>query len=170
VSRIQLQAAALDGQHCTVAVAAESSASPPVLFEVRRKARRSLPAQGGLGVGGPRFFSMWYPLVEKEASGLVDAARKGLMPQEYVEAIVVLKEGAHRGPTKQWLASHGLAAASMRAGLLASGAKSSFQSAFGADLREVDNPQHGKIDLPIPDELQEYIISISIQPNPRYHP
>lgn len=91
------------------------------------------------------------------------------MPQEYVEAIVVLKDDASRALMEKWLESRGLGAARMRAGLLATGAKSSFQSAFGTDLREVDNPGHGKIDLPVPDELREYIISITIRPNPQYH-
>ena len=65
---------------------------------------------------------------------------------------------------ERWLAERGLQVMPMRAGLLVTGSRETFERAFGVDLGGQELP----FSLPVPDALRDAVAAISIRRPPGY--
>ncbi len=85
------------------------------------------------------------------------------MNDDFVESILLWNEKGSSNSVIQWLQEHGLSTTPMRAGLLITGRRERFETAFSVDLKNVEPP----LKLPVPEELKEHVASIGI-PKPRH--
>ena len=83
---------------------------------------------------------------------------------ENVEAIVIWSERGPSEDARQWLCAKGLTLTPMRSGLLVSGARTSFEAAFGVTLGSREHPGS----LPVPPELKGHVRSIGLPPLRRF--
>jgi hypothetical protein len=84
---------------------------------------------------------------------------------EFVEAMVILKEGVDGGRCQSWFGKHGLQAIPMRAGFLLTGTRAEFDETFGPE-RDVRAKRHN---LPVPEGLADLIAEIVWREPPDYH-
>lgn len=84
---------------------------------------------------------------------------------EFVEALVILKEGVEGGRCQSWFGKKGFQATPMRAGFLITGTRAEFDKTFGSESDVRTNRQN----LPVPDELGELIAEIVRREPPGYH-
>ena len=77
---------------------------------------------------------------------------------EHVEAILIWSEAGSSEAAEQWLRGQGLALTRMTAGLLLSGRRSVFETAFGVAL----GGREGPVELPLPRELQGHVRSVGV--------
>jgi hypothetical protein len=82
------------------------------------------------------------------------------LDDSYIEAILELSENADRARVEEWLARRGLRAMPMRAGLLVTGDRASFEAAFGATIAGAEPP----VRLNVPPELADVVESATIPP------
>jgi len=85
-----------------------------------------------------------------------------MVEEGYVEGLLLWSEGGSSLEAARWCSERGLRCLPMRAGLLISGDRDSFERAFAVDLKEVEPP----VSLPVPAELRGIVSSIAI-PSPR---
>ena len=88
------------------------------------------------------------------------------MDTDFIESILVWNE---RGPSeavreavRQWFIDRGFNVTPMRAGLLISSPRATFEAALSVNLRDLEPP----VELPIPPEVRERVASFGI-PRPR---
>lgn len=84
------------------------------------------------------------------------------MGRDYIEAILVWSENGPSPSAVEWFSKRGLTATPMRAGLLISGDRQTFDAVFSVGLQMLEPP----VSLPIPAELMSVVSSITI-PKPR---
>jgi hypothetical protein len=84
--------------------------------------------------------------------------------QEYVEAILVWSSNGPSPTVNQWFADHNLQTLPMRQGLLVSGTRQQFRTAFQVMIDLEALP----ISLPIPPELGDFVSSITVPSPPHY--
>ena len=78
---------------------------------------------------------------------------------DHVEAVLVWSDHGPSDAVDRWLADRGFQVQKMRAGLLVSGPKERFESAFGVSLKAPAR-------LPVPEALAPHVASIGV-PAPR---
>jgi hypothetical protein len=88
-----------------------------------------------------------------------------MIDPSYVEAICTLEKEAVP-QVQRWLADRGLRSVPMRAGLLVTGDRAAFETAFNVDLREARPP----VRLEVPSELREVVSAMEIPPVRRIMP
>lgn len=86
------------------------------------------------------------------------------MPQDHLEAMLLWSASGPSSVVERWLAERGLQVMPMRAGLLVTGSRETFESAFGVDLEAQELP----ISLPVPNALRDAVAAISIRRPPDY--
>jgi hypothetical protein len=86
------------------------------------------------------------------------------LESDYCEAIVILSRPEARGSVRSWAEAHGLSVMGMRAGLLLSGSRKGFSTAFDISLEGESPPIH----LPIPEAVGDDVQSIVIRSPPEY--
>ncbi|MFF8593015.1 hypothetical protein ACF061_16580 [Streptomyces sp. NPDC015220] len=86
--------------------------------------------------------------------------------QQVVEAVAELREdGMTRESVSQWCAAHGIDVLPMAAGVLLTGAARRFREAFGHSAGN----RRQAVELPVPDELQGIVRSVTVLPIPELH-
>jgi hypothetical protein len=108
------------------------------------------------------------PLPNRPMPSDEDRSRIGAMSSDYIEAIVILRDGADTARVRSWFGDCGFGTTSMHAGLLISGSESLFRTTFGVHQ---DFGQGSSIDtqLPTPTPVQEWVSSIVIRRLPSLH-
>ena len=86
-------------------------------------------------------------------------------PSEFVEALVILKEGVDGECCQSWFNKQGFQATPMRAGFLITGSGAQFDKTFGPE-GDVRSKRHK---LPVPQELDEFIAEIARREPPNYN-
>jgi hypothetical protein len=84
------------------------------------------------------------------------------MDPVYIEALLVWNERGPSEAVRQWFVDRGFNVTPMRAGLLISGPRATFEAALSVNLRDVEPP----VELHIPPEVREHVASFGI-PRPR---
>lgn len=86
--------------------------------------------------------------------------------QQVVEAVAELwEDDMTRDPIARWCAAHGIDVLPMVAGVLLTGPERRFREAFGHSVG--DRAQ--AVALPVPDELQDIVRSVTVMPIPQLH-
>ncbi len=84
------------------------------------------------------------------------------LSRDYVEAIILWGPGGSSPAALQWFQRRGFQVHPMRAGILVSASRGTFEKAFGVNLATATPP----VSVPIPEALREFTASIVI-PAPR---
>jgi hypothetical protein len=85
-----------------------------------------------------------------------------MMDTDFIESILVWNERGPSEAVRQWFIDRGFNVTPMRAGLLISGPRATFEASLSVNLRDVEPP----VELPIPPEVRERVTSFGI-PRPR---
>jgi hypothetical protein len=80
------------------------------------------------------------------------------MDEDFIEAILLWREGANPNVVLDWLHSRNLANIPMGSGLLITGPPAAFDAAFGTALSEAQRP----FSLPLPEAIRPHVASIQI--------
>jgi hypothetical protein len=116
---------------------------------------------GGYEIPLPRQQPQLNPSETPEGDHL---SKGGRVSQEHVEAILVWSRNGPSPTVNQWLADRGLQTLPMRQGLLVSGTRQQFSTAFQVTVDLEALP----ISLPIPPALDDFVSSITIPRPPHY--
>jgi hypothetical protein len=111
----------------------------PSVNRVRKRMERAARSKGGENGSGRR-----------------------IMDPVYIEALLVWNQRGPSEAVRQWFADRGFNVTPMRAGLLISSPRATFEAALSVNLRDVEPP----VELPIPPEVRERVASFGI-PRPR---
>ena len=84
---------------------------------------------------------------------------------EFVEALVILKEGVDGARCQFWFGKRGILATPMRTGFLITGTRAEFDKTFGPENDVWTKRQN----LPVPKKLGELIAEIVRREPPNYH-
>jgi hypothetical protein len=76
----------------------------------------------------------------------------------FVEAVLEWRESGEARWVDEWLRDRGLQPIPMRHGLLVTGDRRAFSSAFGVDMDHIAGPAS----LPVPDALQDVVASVTL--------
>ena len=97
-----------------------------------------------------------------KSKGGENGSGRHIVDPDFIESILVLNERGSSERVQQWFIDRGFNVTPMRAGLLISGPRATFETALSVDLEDVELP----VDLPIPPEVREHVSSFGI-PRPR---
>jgi len=84
------------------------------------------------------------------------------MDPDFIEALLVWNERGSSEGVRQWFIDRDFNVTPMRAGLLISGSRATFEAALSVSLGDVEPP----VELPTPPEVMEHVSSFGI-PRPR---
>ena len=104
------------------------------------------------------------PAVVADVTGRATTQPEPVMSEDHMEAILLWSSAESAAAAEQWLAAQGFETMPMRAGLLVTGERKTFERAFGVRLAGRELP----LTLPVPAALQGVVDTISIRRPPDY--